>query len=459
MPCISIVVPIYNCQEYLVGTLESLRAQTLQDIEIICVNDGSSDLSLEIVQAYAKLDKRIKVFNQENRGVSSARNCGICHAQAPYIAFLDSDDFYTAHACECMYKAAQSQQCDIVVFGGIPYPKLYSYPWIKRVLDVKSAKLTSCGFDDIRRYKGLTPFVWNKLFSRDFLLKNNFFFEEKLPFGEDLVFLLPALVSAKGIVCISDKLISYRLVREGSLMHGRTSAIFERNCEHLEMLEYILDSCSKLPLTQKDKEELIVWVASFVLGDILTSPPQERRDLALKLQALFDKWVSPEQQKYLCKDSGYARAASMVLDETSLVTGWKKRFVVADFVLKQEGVGFFVRRTFEFLRNRLIKPIDRRALEAATKQEGRFVSEKDFSFEKLDQDMRIDAWEQFLRELQESGRVTQKEIDQLAREMSFSTLPQVYTKEHKREQQRRMREHSKQLKREDEIIAKELKDR
>ena len=102
-PKISIIIPIFNVENYLAKCLDSIINQTLMDIEIICVNDGSKDNSVDILNTYAQRDKRITIINKANGGLSSARNAGIRVANGEYICFLDSDDYFEFNACERLY--------------------------------------------------------------------------------------------------------------------------------------------------------------------------------------------------------------------------------------------------------------------------------------------------------------------------------------------------------------------
>ena len=114
-PSISIIVPVWNTEKYLHRCLSSLIHQTKQDIEIICVNDGSSDNSLEIINEFAAKDSRIKVVNQKNKGVATARNVGLKNASSKYIMWCDSDDEYLPDMCEKMFNAIEKQKVDMVV--------------------------------------------------------------------------------------------------------------------------------------------------------------------------------------------------------------------------------------------------------------------------------------------------------------------------------------------------------
>ena len=120
---VSVIIAVYNAEKFLGQCLDSIVGQTLKDIEIICVNDGSTDSSLEILEEYAKKDSRLKVFTKENEGLggASARNYGLDIACGKYISILDSDDFFELEMLEKAVKKAEATNSDIVVFGGYEY--------------------------------------------------------------------------------------------------------------------------------------------------------------------------------------------------------------------------------------------------------------------------------------------------------------------------------------------------
>ena len=122
MPEISVIIPVYNTEKYLSECLDSVLAQTFKDIEIICVNDGSSDNSGRILEEYTKRDTRIKVITQSNQGLSAARNAGLDEAKGEWIAFLDSDDRLPPYALEVLYQIALKSLVEIVAsrsFGNV----------------------------------------------------------------------------------------------------------------------------------------------------------------------------------------------------------------------------------------------------------------------------------------------------------------------------------------------------
>jgi len=117
LPIISIIVPVYNVEQYLSKCLDGLINQTMKEIEVICVNDGSIDQSFEILQKYSVKDDRFVVINQDNSGVSMARNNALQHVKGKYYMFLDSDDWLDPETCEIAYKYAEQNQADCLMFS------------------------------------------------------------------------------------------------------------------------------------------------------------------------------------------------------------------------------------------------------------------------------------------------------------------------------------------------------
>ena len=112
---VSVIVPVFNVESYLNESLDSILNQTLKDIEIICINDGSTDNSLDILETYSKKDKRIKIISKENEGQGVARNVGLDNAQGEYISFVDSDDFIKRDMLEKLYNKAENNDLDLVM--------------------------------------------------------------------------------------------------------------------------------------------------------------------------------------------------------------------------------------------------------------------------------------------------------------------------------------------------------
>lgn len=130
-PVLSIIVPVYNVEDYLDACLDSLQTQTFGDIEMVCVNDGSPDDSREILAKRQKEDARIVIVDKPNGGLSSARNAGINAACGTHIGFLDADDRFTPNACQRIAEAFAETDADVVTFGGYCSPQKPQPPGLR----------------------------------------------------------------------------------------------------------------------------------------------------------------------------------------------------------------------------------------------------------------------------------------------------------------------------------------
>ena len=201
---ISVIVPVYNVEKYLPKCIESIMNQTYQDLEIILVNDGSSDNSNRICVRYAKIDKRIKVVNKENGGVSSARNLGLDIANGEYISFIDSDDYIELNMYEKMIDIALKKDIDIVSCNynhlkndGIKVP-FFSLDKDEYIEDKNIL------FEKIFQYKNYDLILFNKLYKR--YIWKDLRFPLNINLAEDLMVLYPTINIAHKFYCLKDSL-------------------------------------------------------------------------------------------------------------------------------------------------------------------------------------------------------------------------------------------------------------
>lgn len=221
---VSVVVPVYNVEPYLRDCMDSLVNQTLTDIEIICINDGSPDNSLDILNEYAKNDSRVSVYSQENGGHAVATNKGIDLATGDYLFLMDSDDVLDLKALELTYEKAIEKEVDFVLFKAINYDDETDTYYETEVYSMnKIAAVVGENVFDYNDIKELmfeaivTP--WSKLFKRDFIIENNIRFPEGLIF-EDNVFFYEALLKAKRIYFLKEFLFTRRWYSKSSTMNG-----------------------------------------------------------------------------------------------------------------------------------------------------------------------------------------------------------------------------------------------
>ncbi len=223
MPKISVIIPVYNTENYLKECLNSVINQTFKDIEIICVNDGSTDNSLSILEEYARTDSRIKIINQKNQGVSSSRNNGIKSARGEYIMFLDSDDLYKPDLCEKVVEKIDSQSPDIVMWG-------HDCRCDKKIIKTdeyayKLKKLSLKRNNSLKNLISLQVFIWDKAFKKSFLENKKIEFPAGIKNAEDLIFCLSSFFSGAVYSFIPESLCIYTEFRTASATSSYKSCI------------------------------------------------------------------------------------------------------------------------------------------------------------------------------------------------------------------------------------------
>ena len=195
---VSIIVPVYNVERYLKRCLNSLVNQTLPDIEIICINDGSTDNSLSILEKYSKADNRIKVITQVNSGQAVARNNGILKALGEFVCFVDSDDWVDLDFCEKLYEAATRTHSDIAVAGMIRLHTLRKKYHLKfdeeKVLTDNNEKFAMLDIPD-------KSYSCGRLYRRDFLINSGLTFEPNRVF-EDAIFTPQIVIKSAKLVVV-----------------------------------------------------------------------------------------------------------------------------------------------------------------------------------------------------------------------------------------------------------------
>lgn len=249
MPKVSVIVPIYNVEKYLRRCLDSLVNQTLQDLEIILVNDGSTDESGKIAKEYAeKYSDKVKYLEKENGGLSDARNFGMPYATGEYIAFLDSDDYIETNAYQEMYDKAKEDDADYVECDFIwEYPdkvkedKKYSYSNKKEMLAF------------------VRVVAWNKLIRRKILIDNNITFPKGLRY-EDVEFTYKLIPHLSKISYVNKCFVHYTQ-RQNSIANVQN----ERTAEIFTVLDDVIEYYKENGIYEEYKDELEYNYARYLL--------------------------------------------------------------------------------------------------------------------------------------------------------------------------------------------------
>lgn len=215
----SVIVPVYNVEDYVEKCLDSLCSQTLREIEIILINDGSTDSSPERLAPYLEADHRIKYIDQNNGGLGAARNAGLDIANGEYIGFVDSDDWVEAAMFEKMYLLAVEHQADLVVCGrnDVRGGELVN---TSGTLKDGCFSIKELGVERflIERRDELGAIVWNKIYRHQILQAARLRFENKSVFNEDILFNLAFMLHCDKVACTTEVLYNYLYRRPGSIL-------------------------------------------------------------------------------------------------------------------------------------------------------------------------------------------------------------------------------------------------
>jgi len=313
MAKVSVIIPIYNVEKYLVKCLTSIVNQTFQDIELICVNDGSVDNSLDVLTKFASVNSKIKIIDAENGGPSSARNIGLdnCSLESKYIFFVDSDDWIEPNMLElALIEIERDEEIDIV-------------SWCGRVLKADDS-VSNRVFRDMENYQAmkfigkyeiddnllleLPLTVWNKLFKKELIEKYNIRFPVGLKY-EDNAFFYKYVLHAKHIYCLNEFLYNY-IMRSDSIMGNYYNKKYGVSVDNLKVFEIIYLYYKENNVLQKHKELISTMFVRFLMSDYNFCPSGGKREVlsyATKLSYRLDKSIFKENiienlqnQKYKC---------------------------------------------------------------------------------------------------------------------------------------------------------------
>lgn len=249
---ISIIVPVYNTENYLEKCLYSLVNQTYKNIEIIIIDDGSPDNSMNIIQKFVLADNRVKVISQKNQGLSGARNTGMNNANGDYIMFIDSDDWIEIDTCEKAINASEKYNADVVFW---PYIKEFSdlqkdnylfdkteIIWSEKNINQLSRRMVGLVGDELTNPQSIDNLVtaWGKLYKKS-VIGDIRFTDTKIIGTEDALFNIEVFLGINSAVYIPDLLSHYRKDNESSLTHNYKKKLVSRWREMYSRIKFLLD--------------------------------------------------------------------------------------------------------------------------------------------------------------------------------------------------------------------------
>lgn len=290
-PYISVIMPVYNVEKYLKTALDSILNNTFKNIELVCIDDGSTDHSMEILEFYANRDKRVKVLKQNRKGPSAARNAGLEVATGQFISFVDSDDFVSFNAYEVLYDVTKGKDIDLVIFGANAFPAEEVPEWIWNIINTTGKYYENCnGAKIIFEEPAARPFLWLHLVKRSLLEKpKKIRFDETMILGEDQLFQFSYFLKAKNIAVLGDKLYNYRISRNGSLMQMYSSRKIQKVETHLMLVKKIIDCWKAEDVFEYQEDHLITWIINFLYYSIVDLPLDYKIKYAKKIIMLCEK--------------------------------------------------------------------------------------------------------------------------------------------------------------------------
>lgn len=254
---VSIIIPAYNIEKYIGRCLDSCINQTFRDIEIIVVNDGSTDNTLSVIQAYSKNDNRIKIVDKKNSGSSEARLSGFEISRGEYVLFIDGDDWIDNRTIEILNNKVEEYKYDIVIYK---YLLKYDDGKEEKVLSYKD--IDDNGHDLLNLlFTCKVPIsIWSKFIRRNFIIENNIEFPKKISCGEDLAFVC-TLAMYKPKFSILDDYLYYYYQRYGSL----DNEINNKSIEITEATKFVKNNLIRKNLYDEYKEafEYVAFIANY----------------------------------------------------------------------------------------------------------------------------------------------------------------------------------------------------
>ena len=268
---VSVIIPIYNAANFLRQGLDSLLGQTLHDIEIICVNDGSKDESLTILKEYEQKDHRIQVIDQENQGAGAARNNGMAIAKGEYLAFLDADDFFEENMLEEAYHAACAKDAEVCVFNADLYDdteKTYKKcTWAFRKQFFPDREPFAATDEDVKEniFRMFNGWPWDKLYKREYIQRIGIQYQN-LRTTNDMLFVFIALACAKRLITVDQILLHQRVNVKTSLSRTREKSW---DCFYAALVEMQRELKDRR-LYDKMERAFVNWALNFSLWQLNT---------------------------------------------------------------------------------------------------------------------------------------------------------------------------------------------
>ncbi len=295
---VSVIIAAYNIEKYIQRCIESVVNQSEREIEIIIVNDGSTDNTLNIINKVNELDDRIIVINKKNQGLIEARKTGLKYANGEFILFLDGDDWLENNCIEELYKTANDKKADVVLYNAYMV-----YDDRKEIFDTFIEKF----IDDIKKNPvknllllNISPTIWSKFIKKSFLEENNIEFPQNISYAEDLAAVLNIFINKPKIVCNEKRFYNY-YQRNDSISNKISSKVLEID----DAIQFIKDKLVEMNIYYENKEEFEYTV----FRHLLISKILRFNYLYPERKKVFQQYkarnIDINKNKYIIRDLSY----------------------------------------------------------------------------------------------------------------------------------------------------------
>ena len=295
---VSVIIAAYNIEKYIQRCIESVVNQSEREIEIIIVNDGSTDNTLNIINKVNELDDRIIVINKKNQGLIEARKTGLKYANGEFILFLDGDDWLENNCIEELYKTANDKKADVVLYNAYMV-----YDDRKEIFDTFIEKF----IDDIKKNPvknllllNISPTIWSKFIKKSFIEENNIEFPQNISYAEDLAAVLNIFINKPKIVCNEKRLYNY-YQRNDSISNKISSKVLEID----DAIQFIKEKLVEMNIYYENKEEFEYTV----FRHLLISKILRFNYLYPERKKVFQQYkarnIDINKNKYIIRDLSY----------------------------------------------------------------------------------------------------------------------------------------------------------
>ena len=285
MPLISLIIPLYNAEKYLYPCLESVALQTFKDFEVLCVNDGSSDKTEEIVKSFVEKDNRFRLINQKNAGCSMARNHGLQEAKSPYVALLDQDDMLHPQAMEVLYYLIQKGNYDVAEFVNktVPDDFVMNNPPVYNLEEIKYQVYQNPFNFYFKNKRGGSVLVWNRLYKKDAIAGIEF--PQDVQPAEDTVFSLKVMFHTMNIIHTDTQLLYYRDSSTSVMNKGINNKYIT---SHAKAGKIMSDYFLKSSRVQDKREKAILerYISYFIFKSVISQPLRRLKNPDTRMASL-----------------------------------------------------------------------------------------------------------------------------------------------------------------------------